>query len=162
MPAPAPSFWFLMMSVSITMNSSSCRGLQRLLKGFRQYVFPSTSATSELEIIYVFITDSSTLIRLVIRAFSQKCGHKLFCTIIFTWQLNNLKNYINHMHLIHWHFTDSFSRNESLLFPETQTSTYPIWVLQIIWIWFICQCVFLSVHIPNKPDRTMCFCLYCK
>lgn len=55
MPAPAPSFWSLMMSVSITMNSSICRGLQRLLKGLRQYVFPSTSATSEIEVNYTFI-----------------------------------------------------------------------------------------------------------
>lgn len=45
-PAPAPSFWSLMMSMSMTMNSSICRGLQRVLKGLRQYVFPSTSATS--------------------------------------------------------------------------------------------------------------------
>lgn len=46
-PAPAPSFWSLMMSMSITINSSSCRGLHRLLNGLRQYVFPSTSATGE-------------------------------------------------------------------------------------------------------------------
>lgn len=45
MPAPAPSFWFLMTSVPMTINSSSCRGLTRLLKGLRQYVPPSTSAT---------------------------------------------------------------------------------------------------------------------
>lgn len=47
MPAPAPSFWSLMMSMSITINSSSCRGLHRLLNGLRQYVFASTSATGE-------------------------------------------------------------------------------------------------------------------
>lgn len=46
-PAPARSFWSLMMSMSITINSSSCRGLHRLLNGLRQYVFPSTSATGE-------------------------------------------------------------------------------------------------------------------
>ena len=75
MPAPAPSFWSRMVSMSITMNSSSCRGLHRLLKGLRQYVFPSTSATSELEMIYWRL--------LVTRADSQKHQHKTVSSHIY-------------------------------------------------------------------------------
>lgn len=56
MPAPAPSFWSLMMSMSITINSSSCRGLHRLLNGLRQYVFPSTSATVERWLMLIQLT----------------------------------------------------------------------------------------------------------
>lgn len=80
-PAPTPSFWSLMMSMSMTMNSSICRGLQRLLKGLRQYVFPSTSATSQWEVIYVF---------------TVQCVQKNFNVFFFYLQVHQ-----NHMRFIY-------------------------------------------------------------
>lgn len=144
-PAPAPSFWFLMMSVSITMNSSNCRRLQMLLKGLRQYVFPSTSATSE--------RDYSELHH---RRLRQKCEHKLY-QLILTWQLITCTSAT----IISDRISSESLQMDLIVFLTWTHSKFlhlkATWVLKVTWI-----CMFFHRHISQINQTMKRFRLRCK